>query len=123
MQPIDFISKWKAITQTERAVSHSHFIDLCKLLNEESPTDADHDGSKYCFERGASKTTGKRGWADVWKKECFGWEYKGKHKDLTAAFVQLQQYAPALDNPPLLIVCDFVNLKIRTTWTNSVSTL
>jgi hypothetical protein len=65
MQPIDFISKWKAITQTERAVSHSHFIDLCKLLNEESPTDADHDGSKYCFERGASKTTGKRAMQEI----------------------------------------------------------
>ena len=123
MQPTEFISKWKAIDLTESAASHSHFIDLCRLLEEETPTDADRDGSWYCFERGATKTTGGKGWADVWKRECFGWEYKGKHKDLTAAFVQLQQYSPALDNPPLLIVCDFLNIKIRTTWTNSISTL
>jgi len=121
IQPIDFIKKWKAITQTERAVSHSHFIELCNLLGEKPPTDADHDGSKYCFERGAAKTTGKKGWADVWKKECFGWEYKGKHKDLTAAFAQLQQYAPVLENPPLLIVCDFDRFRIHTNWTNSIS--
>jgi hypothetical protein len=77
--------------------------------------------SWYCFERGATKTTGGKGWADVWKRECFGWEYKGKHKDLTAAFVQLQRYALALENPPLLIVCDFDSFRIRTNWTNSVS--
>jgi hypothetical protein len=68
--------------------------------NEPTPTDVDPDGSWYCFERGATKTTGGKGWADVWKRECFGWEYKGKHKDLTAAFVQLQRYALALENPP-----------------------
>ena len=66
MQSIDFISKWKAIELTESAASHSHFIDLCHLLDEPTPTDADHDGSWYCFERGATKTTGGKGWADVW---------------------------------------------------------
>jgi type II restriction/modification system DNA methylase subunit YeeA len=121
IQPIDFISKWKAIELTESAASHSHFIDLCNLLDEETPTDADPDGSWYCFERGASKTTGGKGWADVWKRECFGWEYKGKHKDLTAAFVQLQRYALALENPPLLVVCDLDRFRIHTNWTNSIS--
>jgi hypothetical protein len=121
IQPIDFIKKWKAVELTESAASHSHFIDLCHLLDEPTPTDVDPDGSWYCFERGATKTTGGEGWADVWKRECFGWEYKGKHKDLTAAFVQLQRYALALENPPLLIVCDFDSFRIRTNWTNSVS--
>ena len=49
---------------------------------------------------------GSKGWADVWKRHHFGWEYKGKGKDLKKAFVQLQQYAIALENPPLLVVCD-----------------
>lgn len=121
MQPIDFISKWKAVDLTESAASHSHFIDLCALLDEPAPTDADPAGTWYCFERGATKTTGGKGWADVWKRECFGWEYKGKHKDLTAAFVQLQRYALALENPPLLVVCDLDRFRIHTNWTNSVS--
>ena len=28
------------------------------------------------------KTEGGDGWADVWMRGHFGWEYKGKHKDL-----------------------------------------
>ena len=50
--------------------------------------------------------TGGDGWADVWKRGCFGWEYKGKHKDLAEAYDQLLQYREALENPPLLVVCD-----------------
>ena len=42
----------------------------------------------------------------MWKRHCFAWEYKGKHANLDVAFVQLRQYALALENPPLLIVSD-----------------
>ena len=66
------------------------------------------------FERGARKDTGGDGWADVWKRHCFAWEYKGKHADLDAAFNQLRQYALALENPPLLIVSDMARFRIRT---------
>ena len=48
-------------------------------------------------------------------------EYKGKRKDLTAAFAQLQQYAVALENPPLLIVSDMDRIIVHTNWTNTVS--
>lgn len=91
------------------------------MLDEPAPTDADPKGDWYAFERGATKTTGGDGWADVWKRGHFGWEYKGKRKDLDAAFAQLQQYALALENPPLLVVCDLDRFRIRTNWTNSVS--
>jgi len=91
------------------------------MLDEPGPTDADPKGEWYAFERGATKTTGGEGWADVWKRGHFGWEYKGKRKDLTAAFAQLQQYALALENPPLLVVCDLDRFRIHTNWTNSVS--
>ncbi|WP_254453546.1 type IIL restriction-modification enzyme MmeI [Siccirubricoccus sp. G192] len=91
MTPETFIAKWHGATLTERAAAQSHFIDLCRLLGEPTPTDADPRGEWYCFERGATKTTGGEGWADVWKRGCFGWEYKGKRRDLNAAFVQLQQ--------------------------------
>ena len=39
----------------------------------------------------------------------------------TPAFRQLRQYTLALDNPPLLIVCDLQRFRIHTSWTNSVS--
>lgn len=121
MTPDQFIEKWRRTELKERSASQSHFIDLCKLLGVLAPTDADPTGAEYCFERGATKTTGNNGWADVWKRGHFGWEYKGKRKDLDAAFVQLQQYAVALENPPLLVVCDMERFRIHTNWTNTVS--
>lgn len=116
-----FIQKWKSVELKERAAAQSHFIDLCRMLDEPAPTDVDPKGDWYAFERGATKTTGGEGWADVWKRDHFGWEYKGKRKDLKAAFAQLQQYALALENPPLLVVCDMDRFEIHTNWTNSVS--
>jgi hypothetical protein len=49
---------------------------------------------------------GKQGWADAWMRYHFAWEYKGKHKNLEAAYKELQLYREALENPPLMIVCD-----------------
>ena len=121
MTPGAFIAKWRASELKERSASQSHFIDLCRLLGEPTPTDADPAGGWYCFERGARKDTGGDGWADVWKRGCFAWEYKGRRADLDAAFNQLRQYALALENPPLLIVSDMARFRIRTNWTNSVS--
>ena len=121
MTPSQFITKWRASELKERSASQEHFIDLCRLLGEPTPAEADPTGDHYCFERGARKDTGGKGWADVWKRHHFAWEYKGKHKNLDAAFNQLRQYALALENPPLLIVSDMARFRIRTNWTNSVS--
>jgi len=120
MTPQDFIRKWKANTRAERAAVQEHFIDLCALLNEPTPN-TDPTGATYAFEKGATKATGGEGWADVWKRACFGWEYKGKHKDLEAAHRQLLLYAGALENPPLLITSDIERIVIRTNWTNAIS--
>ena len=121
MTPYEFIRKWQASTLTERSASQQHFLDLCELLDESKPADVDPTGETYCFERGARKDSGGDGWADVWKRHHFAWEYKGQHKDLDAAFDQLRQYSLALENPPLLIVSDMLRFRIRTNWTNSVS--
>ncbi len=121
MTPYEFINKWRASTLTERSASQQHFLDLCELLGEPKPADVDPHGDSYCFERGASKDSGGDGWADVWKRHHFAWEYKGKRKDLDAAFGQLRQYSLALENPPVLIVSDMERFRIRTNWTNSIS--
>ena len=119
--PGEFISKWRKSELKERSGSQEHFIDLCRLLGEQTPAEADPAGERYCFERGARKDTGGDGWADVWKRHHFAWEYKGRHANLDAAFAQLRQYALALENPPLLVVSDMARFRIRTNWTNSVS--
>lgn len=121
MTPGEFIAKWCASELKERSAAQEHFIDLCRLLGEPTPADADPKGDHYCFEKGARKDSGGDGWADVWKRGCFAWEYKGRHANLNDAFDQLRQYALALENPPLLIVSDMHRFRIRTNWTNSVS--
>jgi len=97
-----------------------HFNDLCALLGVVDPIAADPAGEWFTFEKGASKASGGEGWADVWRKSCFAWEYKGPRKDLKKAFDQLLQYSVALENPPLLIVSDMNRIRTHTNWTNTV---
>ena len=91
------------------------------VAREPTPADADPAAERYCFECRAQKNSGGDGWSDVWNRGCFAWEYKCRRADLHAAFNQLRQYALALENPPLLIVSDMAQLRIRTSWANSVS--
>jgi type II restriction/modification system DNA methylase subunit YeeA len=120
MTPQEFIHKWRPSQLRERQASQEHFIDLCRLLEEPTPAEVDSEGNSYCFDYGAAKTGGEGGFADVWRKGCFGWEYKGKHKDLIAAYAQLKEYVDDLQNPPLLIVSDMDRIVIRTNFTNTV---
>lgn len=117
MTPDAFITKWKLSELGERQAAQPHFLDLCRLLGEAEPTDPDN----YCFERAAQKTSGRSGFADVFKRGHFAWEYVRKGGNLNDKLTQLQQYALALDNPPLLVVCDLERFLIVTNWTNTVS--
>ena len=116
-----FIRTWRSSTLKERSGAQQHFIGLCRLLNLQPPVEADPHGEWFTFEKGAKKTGGGDGWADVWRRHCFAWEYKGKHKDLNAALRQLQQYALALENPQLLIVSDMETIEIHTNFPNTVN--
>jgi type II restriction/modification system DNA methylase subunit YeeA len=111
------IAKWKRADLAERAACQEHFIDLCRMLGHPTPAEADPTGEFFTFERGVEKSEGGNGWADVWKRNFFGWEYKGKHKDLKAAYRQLQLYRESLDNPPLLVVCDLDRIEVHTNFT------
>jgi type II restriction/modification system DNA methylase subunit YeeA len=120
MTPAEFISKWQANTRAERSACQEHFIDLCHLLDEPTPN-SDPTGEDYAFEKGATRFTGQDGWADVWRRGHFAWEYKKKRGNLDAAHRQLLLYAGPLGNPPLLIVSDIARIIIRTNWTNAVT--
>jgi type II restriction/modification system DNA methylase subunit YeeA len=120
MTPHEFLKKWRNVELKERSAAQSHFNDLCALLGVIDPVSADPKGEWFTFEKGANKSSGGNGWADVWRRECFGWEYKGRHANLDKAYSQLLQYSVALENPPLLIVSDMSRIIIRTNWTNSV---
>jgi type II restriction/modification system DNA methylase subunit YeeA len=118
VDPAEFAAKWAGSTRSERAASQEHFIDLCRMLDVPTPNE-DATGENYAFEKGAEKTSGGDGYADVWKRGHFGWEYKGKRKDLAGAYAQLLLYREALDNPPLLVVCDLDRFQVHTNFTDT----
>ena len=121
MTVAEFIAKWRHVELKERSAAQEHFLDLCHLLGHPTPAEADPTGETFCFEKGIAKHGGGDGFADVWKKDFFGWEYKGRHKDLNAAYNQLLLYRDSLANPPLLVLCDLDRIIVHTNFTNTVS--
>ena len=120
MTPYEFARKWGRASLRERAGSQEHFIDVCRLVGEATPAEADPSGDFFTFEKSLRKESGGPGFADVWRKDCFAWEYKGLYADLNLAYAQLQLYREALGNPPLLVVCDFDRYEIHTNFNNTV---
>jgi type II restriction/modification system DNA methylase subunit YeeA len=133
MTPAEFKKKWARYSGKETAAYQEHFNDLCAMLGQPTPVSADPTGSEtFCFQKRVLKDAElfmigedgaeavERGFADVWKKDCFAWEYKGKKKNLDAAYRQLLRYRESLENPPLLVVCDFDRFIIRTNFNGTV---
>jgi hypothetical protein len=52
------------------------------MLGQPHPAAADAAGERYAFDKPLNKVYGGKGFADVWLRDHFAWEYKGKHKDL-----------------------------------------
>jgi len=139
MTPAEFKRKWARYSGKETAAYQEHFNDLCALLDQPTPATADPTGNEsFCFQKRVVKdeelfavaesgrvaeepeAERERGFADVWKRGCFAWEYKGKKKNLDAAYQQLLRYRESLLNPPLLVVCDFDRYIIRTNFNGTV---
>lgn len=116
---LEFVERWKASTLSERAAAQSHFIDLCEVLGHPHPAAADQTGESFAFEKHVSTLDDGKGFADVWKRGFFAWEYKGKHKSLSAAYSQLVRYQGDLENPPLLVTCDQERFEIHTNFTGT----
>jgi hypothetical protein len=91
------------------------------MLDAPKPAELGQAGEFYTFEKGVEKAGGGKGFADVWYRDHFAIEYKGKHKYLSAAYRQLQQYQGALENPPLLVVTDIERFEIHTNFTGTVT--
>ena len=125
MQANEFVRKWQpggtAHELNERAGAQSHFIDLCRVLGVHEPADPDN----YCFERGVTKTgsapSRTNGFADIWMRGHFAWEYKAPGKSLEGALKQLMMYALPLENPPLLVVSDRLTIEVHTHFTGTPS--
>jgi hypothetical protein len=114
MTPQQFITKWgpggPAFDLNEEQGAQSHFLDLCDLLNVPKPGSA----AGYRFEEKNTVIGGKIGYADVFMPSVFAWENKAPGKNLDAALKQLLTYSLALSNPPILVVCDRLIIRIHT---------
>src|SRR5256714_5956934 len=119
MTPQEFIAKWKKAQLSERSAAQQHFLDLRELLGQPKPAAADPEGAWYTFQRGVHKIGGGEGWADVWMKGKFAWEYKRTSRSLLEAYQQLLRYREDLENPPLLVVCDLDRFEVHTNYTNT----
>jgi hypothetical protein len=114
MTPHNFIHKWgpggPAFGLNEEQGAQSHFLDLCELLDVPKP------GSEagYVFEEKNALIGGRTGYADVFRRGSFAWENKAPGKNLDAALRQLQSYSLALSNPPILVVCDRLTIRVYT---------
>ena len=80
LTPRAFAQKWRDNETKEKAASQEHFIDLCRMLGEPTPNEADPTGSTYGFEKAITKAAGGDGFADVWKKDFFGWDGSGPNR-------------------------------------------
>ena len=118
--PHSFIAKWRDVELKERSSAHEHFIDLCRLLGVATPVEHDPTGDIYTFEKGTEKSSGGHGFADVWFKDHFAWEFKSPGARLDDAYQQLLLYREALESPPLLVVSDLQNIHVHTNFTGTV---
>ncbi|MDP9364059.1 MAG: class I SAM-dependent DNA methyltransferase [Chloroflexota bacterium] len=114
-----FQAKWRDVARQERAFAQEHFIDLCRLVGFKTPAEADPRGERYAFERRVPPVGGGRGFADVWYRGRFVWEYKRRGGDLDDAYDQLKRYREGLDNPPLLVVTDMDLTRVHTNFTGT----
>lgn len=113
--PEAFIQKYTTTKLNEKSGAALHFIDLCDLLEVPRP-----DGTEaYRFEQPVLKVAGGKGFADVYSRGKFGWEYKSKGADLQKAYLQLLSYREDLDNPPLLLVSDMQTVQLHTNFTGT----
>lgn len=121
LTPQQFVEKWARTELKESASAQSHFNDLCRLVGHKTPAELDPAGSFFTFEAGVQKIGGGQGYADVWYKDHFAIEYKGKGKydTLDGAYQQLLRYRENLGNPPVLVVCDIENWEIHTNFTGT----
>ncbi|MFW8628134.1 class I SAM-dependent DNA methyltransferase [Deinococcus sp. ME38] len=123
MQPQEFAAKWRtrAPTVTEEQAYQEHYADVARLVGGPVPGQA---GAPHglTFQAGVSKVgTTDFGKADVYLPGHFIWEAKraqktadARAKKLGEALAQAMLYAYDLGSPPLIVVTDFVEIRVHT---------
>lgn len=61
MQPLQFIHTYQNADLSERSIAQTHFNDLCKLLNENTPVESDPKGEWFTFEKALRRQHNPKG--------------------------------------------------------------
>ncbi|WP_295404062.1 hypothetical protein [uncultured Thiocystis sp.] len=74
MTPGQFVAKWTGVTLKERSSAQEHFLGSTNPRLPRPTRSALGTASRKAPRRPVA--------AIVWKRACYGWEYKGPGKDL-----------------------------------------
>ena len=85
MDAAEFIEKWRDTPLSERAAAQQHFLELCEVLGVEKPPTTGPGTADYRFEAPVVGADDKPGFADAFRRDCFGWEYKKRRASLVEA--------------------------------------
>ncbi len=55
MNAQQFADKWRRSTLKESAAYQAHFEDVCRLVEHQTPTDADSSGGFFAYQRAVAK--------------------------------------------------------------------
>ena len=116
----EFVDRWDGYELSETAQYQGHFNDICELIGHDTPAD-DPNSADFNFQVPTPVIMGGKGFADVFKRDCFVFEYKRPGGSLDAAYAQAVKYRDSLGNPPLTIVSDFEEIRVHTNFTGTVS--
>ncbi|MDR6330604.1 class I SAM-dependent DNA methyltransferase [Deinococcus soli (ex Cha et al. 2016)] len=129
MHPSEFAAKWRtrAPLVTEEQAYQEHYIDVASLVGGPVPGQAGAP-SGLTYQAGVSKVGSTDfGKADVYLPGHFIWEAKraqktadARAKKLGEALAQATLYAYELGSPPLIVVTDFVEIRVHTVFNGTM---
>lgn len=129
MHPQEFAAKWRtrAFEVTEEQAYQEHYTDVASLVGGPVPGQAGAPAG-LTYQAGVSKVGSKDfGKADVYLPGHFIWEAKraqktadARAKKLGDALAQATLYAYELGSPPLIVVTDFVEIRVHTVFNGTM---
>jgi hypothetical protein len=84
-----------------------HNPTLSIFARHDDPIKADPRGESFTFEKGVTKTGGGDGFADVWKRGFFAWEYKKKKRNLEDAHTQRLHWKTRRSRSPVTLIASY----------------
>jgi hypothetical protein len=74
------VAKWERVRLRHRQSYLERFIDLSLMVGAPTLVEADPLGEFFNFDQGMKKESGEDAFDDVWFKDHFALEYKGRQK-------------------------------------------